>query len=62
VGAWLTDAAERKKVVTAARDTVAQLAGALDRTLTALDPYFMQIRMVRQDGHASAGHASAGHA
>jgi len=52
VGAWLTDAAERMKVVTAARDTVTQLAGALDRTVAALDPYFMQIRMVRQDGHA----------
>ena len=62
VGAWLTDAAERMKVATAARDTVAQLAGALDRTLTALDPYFMQIRMVRHDGHASAGRASAGQA
>src|SRR5262249_5596999 len=62
VGAWLTDAAERVKVATAARDTVAQLAGALDRTLAALDPYFMQTRMVRQDGRASAGDASAGHA
>jgi len=31
---------------------VTQLAGALDRTLAALDPYFMRIRMVRQDGHA----------
>jgi 3-deoxy-D-manno-octulosonic-acid transferase len=61
VGAWLTDAAERMKVVTAARETVTQLAGALDRTLAALDPYFMQIRMVRQNSSASAGHASAGH-
>ena len=52
VGAWLTDAAERMKVATAARETVTQLAGALDRTLVALDPYFMQIRMVRQDTHA----------
>jgi 3-deoxy-D-manno-octulosonic-acid transferase len=52
VGAWLTDAAERMKVVASARETVTQLAGALDRTLTALDPYFMQIRMLRQDGHA----------
>jgi 3-deoxy-D-manno-octulosonic-acid transferase len=52
VGAWLADAAERMKVVTAARETVTQLAGALDRTVAALDPYFMQIRMVRQDGHA----------
>ena len=52
VGAWLTDAAERMKVVRAAHETVTQLAGALDRTVAALDPYFRQIRMVRQDGHA----------
>jgi len=52
VGAWLTDAAERVKVAASARETVTQLAGALDRTLAALDPYFMQIRVVRQDGHA----------
>ena len=52
VGAWLTDAAERMKVAASARETVTQLAGALDRTLTALDPYFMQIRVVRQDGRA----------
>jgi len=52
VGAWLTDAAERMNVATAARATVAQLAGALDRTLAALDPYFMQIRMARWDRHA----------
>ena len=52
VGAWLTDAAERTNVVAAARATVARLAGALDRTLAALDPYFMQIRMARRDGHA----------
>jgi len=52
VGAWLTDAAERMKVAASARETVTQLAGALDRTLAALDPYFMQIRVVRQDGRA----------
>jgi 3-deoxy-D-manno-octulosonic-acid transferase len=52
VGAWLTDSGERSTVVAAARTTVAQLAGALDRTLAALDPYFMQIRMQRRDSHA----------
>jgi cell division protein ZapA (FtsZ GTPase activity inhibitor) len=52
VGAWLTDAAERVKVAASARETVTQLAGALDRTVAALDPYFRQIRVVRQDGHA----------
>jgi 3-deoxy-D-manno-octulosonic-acid transferase len=52
VSAWLTDNAERTKVVSAARETVAQLAGALDRTIAALDPYFMQIRISRRDNHA----------
>jgi len=52
VGAWLTDAAARTTVVDAARETVAKLAGALDRTLTALDPYLMQIRLERRDSHA----------
>ena len=32
--------------------TVAALAGALDRTLAALDPYLMQIRLERRDSHA----------
>jgi hypothetical protein len=31
---------------------VATLAGALDRTLNALDPYLMQIRLERRDSHA----------
>jgi 3-deoxy-D-manno-octulosonic-acid transferase len=52
VGAWLTDAGERTDVVTAARKTVAALGGALERTLTALDPYLMQIRLERRDSHA----------
>jgi len=52
VGAWLTDAGERRTVVEAARTTVATLAGALDRTLAALDPYLMQIRLERRDSHA----------
>jgi 3-deoxy-D-manno-octulosonic-acid transferase len=52
VGAWLTDPAERAAVVEAGRATVATLGGALDRTLAALDPYFMQIRLEHRDGHA----------
>jgi hypothetical protein len=31
---------------------VNRLGGALERTLTALDPYFMQIRLERRSGHA----------
>src|SRR5437899_1762088 len=52
VGALLTDASERANLVEAARQTVATLAGALDRTLAALDPYLMQIRLERRDSHA----------
>ena len=36
---WLLDAAARQKVATAGRRTVDALGGALDRTLSALDPY-----------------------
>ena len=48
VGAWLTDAGERAAVVAAARATVATLGGALDRTLAALEPYLMQVRLERR--------------
>jgi 3-deoxy-D-manno-octulosonic-acid transferase len=47
-GAWLKDARARAAVVTAARATVAELGGALERTVAALDPYFMQIRLERR--------------
>jgi 3-deoxy-D-manno-octulosonic-acid transferase len=52
VGAWLKDANERGAVVAAAKETVATLGGALDRTLTALEPYLMQIRLERRDDDA----------
>jgi 3-deoxy-D-manno-octulosonic-acid transferase len=45
VGAWLKDVGERNAVVAAARETVDTLGGALDRTLAALEPYLMQIRL-----------------
>ena len=47
-GAWLTDAGERAAVVAAGRETVATLGGALDRTLAAIEPYLMQIRLERR--------------
>jgi 3-deoxy-D-manno-octulosonic-acid transferase len=52
VGAWLKDADERAKVVAAARETVATLGGALDRTIAALEPYLMQIRLEHRDADA----------
>ena len=48
MGAWLKDASERTAVVAAARATVATLGGALDRTLAALEPYLMQVRLERR--------------
>jgi 3-deoxy-D-manno-octulosonic-acid transferase len=45
VGALLTDTNERARIASAARETIGRLGGALDRTLAALDPYFMQIRL-----------------
>ena len=52
VGAWLKDADERAAVVAAARETVATLGGGLERTLAALEPYLMQIRLERRDADA----------
>jgi 3-deoxy-D-manno-octulosonic-acid transferase len=43
--AWLSNASERMAVVAAARKTVAALGGGLERTLAALEPYLMQIRL-----------------
>jgi 3-deoxy-D-manno-octulosonic-acid transferase len=44
-GAWLTDAKARGAVSEAARETVELLGGALERTLAALEPYLMQLRL-----------------
>jgi 3-deoxy-D-manno-octulosonic-acid transferase len=49
VGAWLTDVEERARVSAAAKSTVDVLGGALDRTLTALEPYLMQLRLEHRD-------------
>ena len=52
LGALLKDAAARAAVVASARETVAILGGALDRTLAALDPWLMQLRLERRAGDA----------
>jgi len=46
--AWLTDAAARQAVATAGSGAVERLGGALKRTLAALDPYLMQLRLEQQ--------------
>jgi 3-deoxy-D-manno-octulosonic-acid transferase len=45
IGAWLHDAHMREAVADAALKTVDVLGGALDRTLAAIDPYLMQLRL-----------------
>jgi 3-deoxy-D-manno-octulosonic-acid transferase len=45
LNAWLGSRAARTAVADAGSVTVRQLGGALDRTLAALDPYFMQLRL-----------------
>jgi 3-deoxy-D-manno-octulosonic-acid transferase len=52
IGALLKDANERNALVAAARETLKSLGGALERTLAALDPYLVDIRMDRPAGHA----------
>jgi 3-deoxy-D-manno-octulosonic-acid transferase len=52
VGAWLKDTHERTAIVTAARETVATLGGALDRTIAAIEPYLMQVRLERRESDA----------
>ncbi len=45
LGAWLNDATARKTVADTAAKTVGRLGGGLKRTLVALDPYLMQLRL-----------------
>ena len=45
LSAWLTDPTSRTTAADAAMATVRTLSGALERTLTALEPYLMQLRL-----------------
>jgi 3-deoxy-D-manno-octulosonic-acid transferase len=45
---WLKNPDERRRVVAAGQKTVAALGGALERTLNALDPYLIQLRLEHQ--------------
>jgi 3-deoxy-D-manno-octulosonic-acid transferase len=52
IGALFKDSTERKNMVAAAKVTVAALGGALDRTLGALEPYLLQLRLEQRQGDA----------
>jgi 3-deoxy-D-manno-octulosonic-acid transferase len=45
LAAWVANPAARKAVADSAFATVAKLGGALERTLTALEPYLMQLQL-----------------
>ncbi len=47
IGAWLKDAEARKAVAGKAAKSMDTLAGALERTLAALEPYLMEFRLDR---------------
>ena len=50
IGSWLKDADARHKVAQTGFRAMNTLAGALDRTMAALDPYLMQFRLERRGG------------
>jgi 3-deoxy-D-manno-octulosonic-acid transferase len=52
LGALLKDATERTNMAAAAKVTVAGLSGALGRTLNALEPYLLQLRLEQRQSDA----------
>lgn len=48
IGAWLNDDSGRAKVAEAGFKTVKRLSGALERTLSELEPYLLQLRLDRR--------------
>jgi 3-deoxy-D-manno-octulosonic-acid transferase len=49
VGAWLKDAEVRKTVAEKGLQSVDMLAGALERTVSAINPYLVELRLQRTD-------------
>jgi 3-deoxy-D-manno-octulosonic-acid transferase len=49
---WLKDSKARQTAADAALNTVSSLTGALERTLAALDPYLLKLRLERPSSHA----------
>ena len=52
IDAWIKDEAARRAVAERARLYVEKLGGALDLTISALEPYFMQLRTKNRTAHA----------
>jgi 3-deoxy-D-manno-octulosonic-acid transferase len=52
IAAWIKDRAARDRAAAAAKACVDRLGGALERTVAALEPYFMQLRIKGRAGGA----------
>jgi 3-deoxy-D-manno-octulosonic-acid transferase len=52
IDAWIKDSAAREEIAERARLYVENLGGALDLTISALEPYFMQLRLEKRTAHA----------
>jgi 3-deoxy-D-manno-octulosonic-acid transferase len=52
IAGWFANPASRLHAARAAHSTVEQQSGALERTLTALEPYLMQLRLGTRGDHA----------
>jgi len=52
IGTWIQDGAARQEIAERARRCVDRLGGALDLIVSALEPYFMKLRIQDQTGHA----------
>jgi 3-deoxy-D-manno-octulosonic-acid transferase len=52
IGAWIQDGAARQEIAERARHCVDKLGGALDLVISALEPYFMQLRIEDHTAHA----------
>ncbi len=56
-GIWLTDAPQRRRVSDVAKQVVIAQGGALDRTLSSLEPYLMQLRLEHDSEKSDTAHA-----
>jgi 3-deoxy-D-manno-octulosonic-acid transferase len=52
IGAWIQDGAARQEIAERAKRCVDKLGGALDLVISALEPYFMQLRLENLTAHA----------
>jgi 3-deoxy-D-manno-octulosonic-acid transferase len=52
IGVWIKDGAERERIAAQAKRYVDKLGGALDLTQSALEPYFMQLRIHNRTANA----------